>query len=279
MTGNLPPPDLQHVEEGVVQALRRPLRSSVLIDACLIERSASVEAHARIPCTVEHGRSRRIREPGNRAPGRACACGRAASRVRASPPVASGNREACAKYKRALDKLLPPEWSEAVYTENAADVIDRPLVAELQLSPEREDDVRLLFKKPNEDPKILIVTDKLLTGYDVPLLYCMYLDKPMRDHVLLQAIARVNRTYVDTNDVQKRVGLVVDFVGVLRELKKALQFVNGGGIMHHAERSGGPVAAAQNCATHGPLLVVARGRRCTAWSSMRRFDWRLSTRG
>ena len=49
--------------------------------------------------------------------------------------------------------------------------------------------------------------------------------------------------------------------------------------MHHAERSGGPVAAAQNCATHGPLLVMARGRRCTAWSSMRRFDWRLLTRG
>ncbi|HRI92079.1 MAG TPA: HsdR family type I site-specific deoxyribonuclease [Accumulibacter sp.] len=134
------------------------------------------------------------------------------------------NREACAKYKRALDRLLPPEWSEAVYTENAADVIDRPLVAEVQLSDEREADVRLLFKKPNEDPKILIVTDKLLTGYDAPLLYCMYLDKPMRDHVLLQAIARVNRPYVDANGVQKRVGLVLDFVGVLRELKKALQF-------------------------------------------------------
>jgi type I restriction enzyme R subunit len=134
------------------------------------------------------------------------------------------NREACAKYKRALDKLLPPEWSEAVYTENAADVIDRPLVAELQLSPEREADVRLLFKKPQENPKILIVTDKLLTGYDAPLLFCMYLDKPMRDHVLLQAIARVNRPYVDSDGVQKRVGLVVDFVGVLRELKKALQF-------------------------------------------------------
>ena len=103
-------------------------------------------------------------------------------------------------------------------------MIDRPLVDEVQLSPEREADVRLLFKKPNEDPKILIVTDKLLTGYDAPLLYCMYLDKPMRDHVLLQAIARVNRPYVDANGVQKRVGLVVDFVGVLRELKKALQF-------------------------------------------------------
>jgi type I restriction enzyme R subunit len=134
------------------------------------------------------------------------------------------NREACAKYKRALDKLLPPEWSEAIYTENAADIIDRPLVAELQLSAEREADVRLLFKKPAENPKILIVTDKLLTGYDAPSLYCMYLDKPMRDHVLLQAIARVNRPYVDAEGVQKHVGLVVDFVGVLRELKKALQF-------------------------------------------------------
>ena len=54
--------------------------------------------------------------------------------------------------------------------------------------------------------------------------------------------------------------------------------VNGGGIMLHARRPGGPVAAAQNCATHGPLSVATRGRRCTAWSSMRRFDWRLSTR-
>jgi type I restriction enzyme R subunit len=133
-------------------------------------------------------------------------------------------REACAKYKQALDKLLPPEWTEAIYTENAADIVDRPLVAELQLSPEREEDVRTLFKKAEREPKILIVTDKLLTGYDAPLLYCMYLDKPMRNHVLLQAIARVNRPFVDTNGVQKRVGLVIDFVGVLRELKKALQF-------------------------------------------------------
>jgi type I restriction enzyme R subunit len=76
------------------------------------------------------------------------------------------NREACAKYKKALDKLLPAEWTEAVYTENAADVIDRPQVAELQLSEQREEDVRLLFKKADKDPKLLIVTDKLLTGYD-----------------------------------------------------------------------------------------------------------------
>ena len=134
------------------------------------------------------------------------------------------NREACAKYKRALDALLPPAWSAAVYTENAADAVDRPLVAELQLSPEREADARLLFKKSGEDPKILIVTDKLLTGYDAPVLYCLYLDKPMRDHVLLQAIARVNRPYAGANGARKRIGLVVDFVGVLRELRKALRF-------------------------------------------------------
>ena len=134
------------------------------------------------------------------------------------------NREACAKYKRALDKLLPPEWSVPVYSENTNDVVERPLVAELQLSEEREKEVRLTFKKANEGPKILIVTDKLLTGYDAPLLYCMYLDKPMRDHVLLQAISRVNRPYVDGEGNSKPIGLVVDFVGVLRELRKALQF-------------------------------------------------------
>ena len=134
------------------------------------------------------------------------------------------NREACAKYKRALDTLLPPEWTVPIYTEHVADIVDRPLVAKLQLSPEREADARLMFKKADENPKILIVTDKLLTGYDAPLLYCMYLDKPMRDHVLLQAIARVNRPYVDMKGIRKRVGLIVDFVGVLRELKKALRF-------------------------------------------------------
>ena len=134
------------------------------------------------------------------------------------------NREACAKYKRALDKLLLPEWTVPVYSENTNDVVERPLVAELQLSEEREKDVRLMFKKASEDPKLLIVTDKLLTGFDAPLLYCMYLDKPMRDHVLLQAIARVNRPYVDATGISKSIGLVVDFVGVLRELRKALQF-------------------------------------------------------
>ena len=134
------------------------------------------------------------------------------------------NREACARYKQALDAHLPSEWSVPVYTRNDADVVDRPLVAALQLPEAREADTRLLFKKAGGNPRILIVTDKLLTGFDAKLLYCMYLDKPMRNHVLLQAIARVNRPYVDAKGNRKRIGLVVDFVGVLRELKKALTF-------------------------------------------------------
>jgi len=56
--------------------------------------------------------------------------------------------------------------------------------------------------------QILIVTEKLLTGFDAPILYCMYLDKPMRDHVLLQAIARVNRPYEDDDGQVKPYGFV-----------------------------------------------------------------------
>jgi len=84
--------------------------------------------------------------------------------------------------------------------------------------------VRKEFPKANSLPKILIVTDKLLTGYDAPILYCMYLDKPMRDHVLLQAVARVNRPYQDARGVEKPRGLIIDFVGILKDLKKALAF-------------------------------------------------------
>jgi type I restriction enzyme R subunit len=134
------------------------------------------------------------------------------------------DREACALYKKALDKYLPAEYSAAIYTKSAADAIDRPLVAELQLDDTAEKKARKAFPKPSEMPKILIVTDKLLTGYDAPVLYCMYLDKPMRDHVLLQAVARVNRPYEDERGIKKPCGLIVDFIGILKELNKALAF-------------------------------------------------------
>lgn len=134
------------------------------------------------------------------------------------------DREACAKYKKALDEHLPPEFSQVIYTKNSNDVIERPLVAKLQLDETAEKAVRKEFPKAGTQPKILIVTDKLLTGYDAPILYCMYLDKPMRDHVLLQAVARVNRPYQDARGVEKPCGLIIDFVGILKDLKKALAF-------------------------------------------------------
>lgn len=130
------------------------------------------------------------------------------------------DREACALYKEELDKHLPPEYSKVVYSSYHN---DPPELAKYHLSKEEEKRIRKAFRKPDELPKILIVTEKLLTGFDAPILYCMYLDKPMRDHVLLQAIARVNRPYEDDTR-KKNSGLIVDFVGIFDNLEKALAF-------------------------------------------------------
>jgi len=131
------------------------------------------------------------------------------------------DREACALYKAELDKHLPPEYSEVVFSPNYN---DPPELQKYHLSDEEEKRIRKAFRKPDELPKILIVTEKLLTGFDAPILYCMYLDKPMRDHVLLQAIARVNRPYEDEEGRKKPAGFVLDFVGIFENLEKALAF-------------------------------------------------------
>ncbi|SNZ12042.1 type I restriction endonuclease subunit R [Hydrogenobacter hydrogenophilus] len=73
------------------------------------------------------------------------------------------------------------------------------------------------FKNPDKDPKMVIVVDMLLTGFDVPCLHTMYIDKPMKNHNLLQAIARVNRVYKD-----KPGGLIVDYIGIADDLRKSL---------------------------------------------------------
>ena len=131
------------------------------------------------------------------------------------------DREACAKYKQLLDRHLPSEYSTVVYSPAHN---DPPEISRYHLSHEKEQQVRKAFRKPDELPKILIVTEKLLTGFDAPILYCMYLDKPMRDHVLLQAIARVNRPYEDEFGRHKPAGFVLDFVGIFENLEKALAF-------------------------------------------------------
>jgi type I restriction enzyme, R subunit len=131
------------------------------------------------------------------------------------------DREACALYKKALDKHLPSEYSAVVYSPAHN---DSETLKEYYLSEDDEKRARKQFAKKGAEPKILIVTEKLLTGFDAPILYCMYLDKPMRDHVLLQAIARVNRPYEDDDGQVKPYGFVLDFVGIFERLEKALAF-------------------------------------------------------
>ncbi len=135
--------------------------------------------------------------------------------------VVGVDREACCLLKEALDKHLPDTWSRVVISPGHN---DPPELARYHLSDEDEKTIRKAFIKPEALPKILVVTEKLLTGYDAPVLYCMYLDKPMRDHVLLQAIARVNRPYEDENGKRKPGGFVLDFVGIFENLEKALAF-------------------------------------------------------
>jgi type I restriction enzyme, R subunit len=131
------------------------------------------------------------------------------------------DREACSLYKTALDKYLPPEYSEVVYTGAHNDSEE---LKKFHITKEEEKTIRKNFTKSSRLPKILIVTEKLLTGFDAPILYAMYLDKPMRDHTLLQAIARVNRPYEDEEGKKKPFGFVLDFIGIFDKLEKALAF-------------------------------------------------------
>ncbi len=131
------------------------------------------------------------------------------------------DREACVRYKEALDRYLPTDYSEVVISPAHNDVLE---LARFHYSEEKEEAIRKAFRKADVSPRILIVTEKLLTGFDAPILYCLYLDKPMRDHVLLQAIARVNRPYEDASGRRKPAGFVLDFVGIFDRLEKALAF-------------------------------------------------------
>lgn len=79
------------------------------------------------------------------------------------------------------------------------------------------------YKDPEQPLQLLIVTAKLLTGFDAPICYCMYLDKPLRDHTLLQAMCRTNRLY-ETDSVNKQMGLIIDYLGVFENLRSALAY-------------------------------------------------------
>lgn len=127
------------------------------------------------------------------------------------------DRECCLKYKEELDKLLPPEASTIVMDTNN-DKQDR--YKKYRRSRDEEGKVLDQFRDRGNPLKLVIVTSKLLTGFDAPILQVMYLDKPMKDHNLLQAICRTNRTF----DEGKTHGLIVDYIGIFDNVAKALDF-------------------------------------------------------
>lgn len=131
--------------------------------------------------------------------------------------VVTFDREACVLYKDALDELLGEDASAVVMTLAPND----PPEWRKRFGRDRDAEEKLLdrFRDPDDPLKILIVTARLLTGFDAPILQAMYLDKPLRDHTLLQAICRTNRPYP-----AKSHGLIIDYLGVFDDVSAALSF-------------------------------------------------------
>ena len=127
------------------------------------------------------------------------------------------DRECCLMYKAILDELLGEDASTIVMDTNN-DKEDR--YKKYRRDRDAEGKILDVFRDPNSELKLVIVTSKLLTGFDAPILQAMYLDKPMKDHTLLQAICRTNRTY----DQGKTHGLIIDYIGIFDDVAKALDF-------------------------------------------------------
>ena len=133
--------------------------------------------------------------------------------------VVTYDQESCLLYKAQLDRWLPPEASDIVISVSGKEREDERYKP---YKRDRDAEEKLLdrFRDPNDPLQILVVTAKLLTGFDAPILQAMYLDKPLRDHTLLQAICRTNRTYGD----KKSCGLIVDYLGVFDDVAASLEF-------------------------------------------------------
>lgn len=133
--------------------------------------------------------------------------------------VVTFDQESCLLYKAQLDHHLPEDATDIVISVSGKEREDSRY---RKYKRDRDSEEKLLdrFRDPNDPLQILIVTAKLLTGFDAPILQAMYLDKTLRDHTLLQAITRTNRTYGD----KKTHGLIVDYLGVFDDVAKSLAF-------------------------------------------------------
>lgn len=131
--------------------------------------------------------------------------------------IVTPDRYACVQYKEELDKYFPTEASAVVISISANDKED--FKKKWGVDKSKQEKIVDEFNDAQSDLKFIIVTAKLLTGFDAPILQTMYLDKSLKDHTLLQAICRTNRLYP-----QKSFGRIVDYFGVFDDAAKALQF-------------------------------------------------------
>lgn len=167
--------------------------------------------------------------------------------------IVAVDREAVILYRAALSAVISADLQRGGIETDAAEAkadamiacvysksqednkpSENPVVAELRagleahyLDDTAEKDVKKKFRAVGQEPSFLIVCDKLLTGFDAPLEHVMYLDKPLKEHNLLQAIARTNRTCTirlsDGGEIAKSNGRIVDYIGVTSHLEEALQ--------------------------------------------------------
>ena len=185
------------------------------------------------------------------------------------------SREAALRYAEHLNAFGLPAYPVITTANN-----DGP---EFQVARDlNEDEIVGAFTDPDGEPQILVVVDKLITGFDAPVEQVLYLDRAIREHTLLQAIARVNRRYARTRNgvtTEKQHGLVVDYHGVSRELESALAIFDHGDVaeaLQELPEDPGPVieAAANQAESHFGRLDLD-----DPWACVHHFDADEGTEG
>ncbi len=142
--------------------------------------------------------------------------------------VAMSRRIAADIYREII--ALRPDWHNDDLTKGSIKVVmtasssDGPEISKHHTTKQQRRSLSDRMKDPSDPLKLVIVRDMWLTGFDAPVLKTLYIDKPMRGHNLMQAIARVNRVFKEVSG-----GLVVDYLGIATDLKKALSFYSDAG--------------------------------------------------
>ncbi|MBK8707310.1 MAG: type I restriction endonuclease subunit R [Flavobacteriales bacterium] len=143
--------------------------------------------------------------------------------------IVAMSRRIAAELYAAIVKLRP-DWHDNDLSKGKIKVVmtaassDGPQMSKHHSTKEQRRALAERMKDPNDPLQLVIVRDMWLTGFDAPSMHTLYIDKPMKGHNLMQAIARVNRVFMD-----KPGGLVVDYLGIAADLKKALSFYSDAG--------------------------------------------------